>query len=177
MRKGLLIVYTGDGKGKTTAALGLALRAYGNNLKILILQFIKGAQNYGELEAIKKLRETSDNIVIKQCGEGFTKRGNTDEELHKKAAKDALNEAKNALLSKKWDMIILDEILYSVKFGLISEDELFSLIDLKDENTHLVLTGRGASDKLIEKADLVSEIKCLKHPFQAGIKAQAGIEF
>ena len=175
MRKGLVIVYTGDGKGKTTAALGLALRAYGNNLKILILQFIKGAQNYGELEAIERLRETRDNIVIKQCGEGFTKRGN--EELHKKAAKDALNEAKNALLSKKWDMIILDEILYSVKFGLISEDELFSLIDLKDENTHLVLTGRGASDKLIEKADLVSEIKCLKHPFQSGIKAQAGIEF
>lgn len=177
MKKGLVIVYTGDGKGKTTAALGLSLRAFGNNLKVLILQFIKGAQNYGELDAIKKLREFGGNIFLKQCGEGFTGRGNKDKELHKKAAKDALKEAKDALLSKKWDMVILDEILYGVKFGLITQEELFSLIDLKDENTHLVLTGRGASDELIEKADLVSEVKCIKHPFQAGIKAQAGIEF
>lgn len=177
MKKGLVMVYTGDGKGKTTASLGLALRAFGNNLSVLILQFIKGEKNYGELEAIKKLREINSNIVIKQCGEGFSQRGNTDEEIHKKAAQNALNEAKNALLSQNWDMIILDEILYCVKFGLIDEKELFSLIDLKDENVHLVLTGRGASDALIEKADLVSEIKCVKHPFQAGIKAQAGIEF
>lgn len=177
MEKGLVIINTGEGKGKTTAALGLALRAFGNGMKVLILQFIKGAQNYGELDAIKKLQEINGNICIKQCGEGFTKRGDKSEEIHKEAAQNALNEAKTAILSKNWDMIILDEILYSVRFGLIAENEVLSLIDLKDEHTHLVLTGRGASEKLIEKADLVSEINCVKHPFQKGIKAQKGIEF
>lgn len=176
-RKGLLIVVTGDGKGKTTSALGLALRAYGNGLKVLILQFIKGAQSYGELSAVEKLNGNEERIIIKQAGLGFTKRGGIDEKTHKKAADFALNEAKDALQSGDWDMVILDEILYAVKFNLIEEKELFSLIDLKDENTHLVLTGRGASDALIKKADLVSDIACVKHPYQKGIKAQAGIEF
>lgn len=176
-RKGLLIVITGEGKGKTTSALGLALRAYGNNLKILILQFIKGGQSYGELFAMDKLCKNDGGIVIKQAGLGFTRRKNGEEERHKEAAKLALEDAKNALKSDKWDMIILDEILYAVKFNLVTEEELFSLIDLKSENAHLVLTGRGASDALIEKADLVSEIVCVKHPFQAGVAAQVGIEF
>lgn len=176
-RKGLLMVITGDGKGKTTSALGLALRAYGNGLKVLILQFIKGGQTYGELSAIEKLKGGEGQILIKQDGLGFTKRGEVDEETHKKAAYFALNDAKNALKSGEWDMVILDEILYAVKFNLIEEDELFSLIDLKNENTHLVLTGRGAGDSLIKRADLVSDIACVKHPYQKGIKAQAGIEF
>lgn len=175
VEKGLLLIMTGEGKGKTTSAVGLALRAFGAGLSVIILQFIKGEKKYGELYAIKKLQEIDNKISIKQCGKGFTKRGDKSEEEHRNAALSALKEAKDAL--KNFDMVILDEILYAAQFGLITEDELFSVIDEKDAHTHLVLTGRGASEKLIERADLVSDIKCVKHPFQKGIAAQAGIEF
>lgn len=171
---GLVIIHTGNGKGKTTAALGLALRAWGEGLKILILQFIKGGWKYGELKALDKF---SPEITVKQCGEGFTRRGNTDMKKHKEAAKNTLNEAKEAMLSGKWDMIILDEINYAVDFNLIPLNSVLDLISEKPAHLHLVMTGRNAKEELINCADLVTEMTEIKHPFKKGIKAQKGIEF
>ena len=172
MTQGLLMVHTGDGKGKTTAALGLAVRAFGAGLKVLILQFIKGGQSYGELEALKKFYP---QVQIKQCGLGFTSQGDKSE--HKKFAEETLQLARKEILSGDWDLIILDEINYAVKFNLISETEMLELVKLKPAELHLLLTGRDATEKLIEVADLVTEMKLIKHPFNAGIKAQRGIEF
>ena len=170
MTHGLIIVHTGEGKGKTTAALGLALRAFGAGLKVLILQFIKGGQTYGELDALKLLQ-----IEIRQCGLGFTKSGEISE--HKAAAQETLKIAQDEIISSKWDLIILDEINYAVKFGLITEDEMLNLLKIRPPELHLVLTGRDATEKLIDAADLVTEMKLIKHPYQHGIKAQRGIEF
>ena len=169
------MVHTGDGKGKTTAALGLALRAFGAGLKVLILQFIKGGQTYGELEAIKILSENSPRIKILQGGKGFTSQGEISE--HKKVAEETFELARKEIFSGDWDLIILDEINYAVKFNLISETEMLELVKSKPKNLHLLLTGRDAPENLIELADLVTEMKLVKHPFQAGIKAQRGIEF
>ena len=181
--KGLVIVHTGDGKGKTTAALGLALRAFGDGLRVLILQFIKGGQKYGELTALARLAEHSaegndstGKIVIKQCGKGFTKRGGSEEE-HKAAATAALHEAQRAIKSGEWDMVILDEINYAVKFGLVAEVDVLELADIRPKKIHLVFTGRDALPALVERADLVTEMRAVKHPFQSGITAQKGIEF
>lgn len=171
---GLVIIHTGNGKGKTTAALGLALRAWGEGLKILILQFIKGGWKYGELKALDKF---SPEITVKQCGEGFTRRGNTDMKKHKEAAQNTLNEAKEAMLSGKWDMIILDEINYAVDFNLIPLNSVLDLISEKPAHLHLVMTGRNVKEELINCADLVTEMTEIKHPFKKGIKAQKGIEF
>ena len=176
-RKGLVIVHTGEGKGKTTAALGLALRAWGDGLRVLILQFIKGSWEYGELKAIEKLNSLDNGIEVRQCGLGFTRRDSENTEEHKRAAENALNKARDAISGGRWDMVILDEINYAVKFGLIGEDDLLSLLDMRPDNLHLVLTGRDALQPLINKADLVTEMKLVKHPFQQGIKAQKGIEF
>lgn len=173
---GLIIVHTGNGKGKTTAALGLALRAWGGGKRVLILQFIKGGWKYGELAALEKMRPA---IEIRQMGEGFTQRGATyeEKESHAKAARAALEDAAREMKSGKWDMIILDEINYAVKFNLISEDDVNSLLDEKPQSLHIVLTGRDAKESIIERADLVTEMREIKHPYQKGIKAQQGIEF
>lgn len=176
--QGLLMVHTGDGKGKTTAALGLALRAFGAGLRVLILQFIKSRDDCGEMNAIKLLEKIPDaqgKIEIQQCGLGFIDKKNFDE--HKKFAQETLKLAEEKILSDEWDLIILDEINYAVKFGLISEEELFSLIKKRPPKVHLLLTGRNAPQKIIEVADLVTEMKLIKHPFQQGVKAQRGIEF
>ncbi len=174
--KGLVIVHTGEGKGKTTAALGLALRAWGDGLRILILQFIKGGWTYGELRAIEELQKINGNIRVQQCGLGFTRRNSDKEAEHREAARHALEEARKAIAGG-WDMVILDEINYAVKFGLVSEEDLLSLLDLRPPSLHLVLTGRDALPSLVNRADLVTEMKLVKHPFQQGIKAQKGIEF
>ena len=166
----MIIVHTGDGKGKTTAAIGLAVRAFGSGLKVLILQFIKGGQTYGELEALKLLP-----IEIRQCGLGFTSSGNFDD--HKKAAAETLKVARDEILSGRWDMIILDEINYAVKFALITEAEMLELLKICPPELHLVFTGRNATPKLIDAADLVTEMTLVKHPFQKGVTAQRGIEF
>ncbi len=175
--KGLVIVHTGEGKGKTTAALGLALRAWGDGLRILILQFIKGGWTYGELRAIEELQKINGNIQVQQCGLGFTRRNDEKEEEHREAARRALEEAQKAITGVSWDMVILDEINYAVKFGLISEEDLMALLDLRPPSLHLVLTGRDAHPSLVERADLVTEMKLVKHPYRQGIKAQKGIEF
>lgn len=172
--KGLIIVHTGDGKGKTTAALGLAIRAWGEGLHILILQFIKGGWKYGELKALAALGE---GIEVRQCGKGFTQREEENKAEHQAAAQKALQEAEKEMQSGKWDMLILDEINYAVKFGLIEEKDVLRLLENKPAQLHLILTGRDARPSIIAQADLVTEMKLIKHPFQKGIKAQKGIEF
>jgi len=169
-RHGLIIVHTGDGKGKTTAALGLAMRAFGAGLKVLILQFIKGRKRSGELKALEIL-----GVEVRQLGLGFITKENFAEQ--KKSARAALELAQKEISSDAWDLIILDEINYAVKFDLLDAEEILELIRIRPPQMHLVFTGRDALLELIDKADLVTEMKLIKHPFQKGIAAQAGIEF
>ncbi len=174
-QKGLIIVHTGNGKGKTTAALGMGLRAWGQGLKVLVIQFIKGNWKYGELEAAAKI---GPDFAIRQMGEGFVKTFKDDALTgHRLAAKEALQAAKTEILSQKWDMVILDEINYAIKYELVSLDAALELLDIKPPLLHLVLTGRDADPAIIERADLVTEMKEIKHPLKKGIKAQKGIEF
>lgn len=114
---------------------------------------------------------------MKQCGEGFTRRGNTDIKIHQEAAKKALQEAKMEMISNKWDMIILDEINYAIDFDLVDLKDILDLIAEKPADLHLVMTGRNAKEEIIQKANLVTEMKEIKHPYKEGIKAQKGIEF
>ncbi len=176
-KNGLVLVHTGDGKGKTTAALGLAMRAWGDGLRILILQFIKGGWKYGELEALAALNRLDGRLVVRQCGKGFTQRDDENLKEHQRAAQEALSQAKVEIQSEKWDLVILDEINYAVKFHLLSEEAVLELIAQKPAALHLVLTGRDARPAILEVADLVTEMRMIKHPFQKGIKAQKGIEF
>ena len=177
--RGLVIVHTGDGKGKTTAALGLALRAWGDGLRVLILQFIKGGWKYGELQAIAALRESEagGTIELRQLGKGFTRKGNVAEEEHKRAAQEALAEAQEAFTCGKWDLVILDEINYAVKFGLIDVTDVLAILDVRPKTLHVVLTGRDAAPEVVARANLVTEMRLVKHPYQQGIQAQRGIEF
>ncbi|HMM22743.1 MAG TPA: cob(I)yrinic acid a,c-diamide adenosyltransferase [Selenomonadales bacterium] len=175
-RKGLIIVHTGTGKGKTTAALGLGMRAWGQGLKVLVLQFIKGNWKYGELQAAERM---GPDFVIRQMGEGFVRNCKDDAALaeHCSAAEETLREARREILAEQWDMIILDEINYAVKFGLVPLDKVLELLAMKPRPLHLVLTGREASQAVIDKADLVTEMREVKHPYKQGISAQVGIEF
>ena len=175
--KGLIMVHTGDGKGKTTAALGLALRAWGSGLRVMILQFIKGGWKYGELEAIAKLGEINGRIEIRPMGLGLMSKSEAEKQQHIEAAHKAMLEAEKIITSGEYDLVILDEINYAVKFGLIEIDDVLDLLDKKPAQEHILLTGRDAQPKLIDRADLVTEMKLIKHPFQKGIKAQRGIEF
>lgn len=176
-RKGLVVVHTGEGKGKTTAALGMAIRSWGNNLRVLILQFIKGSWTYGELKAIETLNSVDGRIEIRQGGLGFTRKGNTGEENHRIAAEALLHTALHEISKGSWDMIILDEFNYAYSFGLVHREELNQILSVRPGKTHLVFTGRNAPKELIERADLVTEMRLIKHPFQRGIQAQMGIEF
>jgi cob(I)alamin adenosyltransferase len=174
--KGLVIVYTGNGKGKTTAALGMVLRAAGHGKRILIVQFIKNFQNYGELKFIKKY---NCGIEIKTMGKGYVqiKGDKFPFEQHVRAAQQALQFAKDKILSKKYDIIVLDEINIALDKKLLTLDQVIELIQQKPADLHLVLTGRNAPKKLIHLADLVSEVKEIKHPYKKGIIAQKGIEY
>ena len=174
--KGLVIVYTGDGKGKTTAALGLCVRAVGYDEKVCIVQFIKGSWKYGELDGIKKL---APNVELYQKGLGFV--GIIDDKLdkseHVKAAGEALNFASEKILSGKYDIVILDEINVAIHLDLIRVEDVLNVLDKKPALLDLVLTGRNAKKEIIERADLVTEMREIKHPFQKGIMAQKGIDF
>ena len=174
-KKGLLIVFTGNGKGKTTASLGMALRTIGHGHKVAIIQFIKGGWTTGEEKALKNL---SSNISWHSLGEGFTWETQDrirDEEL----VKEAWEVAKTFIINESYKLIILDEINIATKLGYLSPDEIISFIQsLNDRKNHIVLTGRGASESIINQADLVTEMKLIRHPFkEQGIKAQACIEF
>ena len=174
-KKGLLIVFTGNGKGKTTAALGMALRTIGHGHKVAIIQFIKGGWTTGEEKALKNL---SSNISWHALGEGFTWETQDrvkDEEL----VKEAWQVAKTYILNESYKLIILDEINIATQLGYLSTEEIISFIKShNDKKNHIVLTGRGASESIINQADLVTEMKLIRHPFkEQGIKAQACIEF
>jgi len=175
-KDGLVIVYTGNGKGKTTAALGLALRAVGQDYKVCMIQFIKGSWHYGEMSSSKKLEPEFELIAV---GKGFV--GIIDDTSphseHEKSAREALRISKEKILSKKFDVIILDEINYAIDLSLIELNQVLDLIKLKPSNVTLVLTGNHAKDEIIQSADLVTEMKEIKHPFKSGIKAKKGIDF
>ncbi len=174
---GLVIVFTGDGKGKTTSALGMALRASGHRKKVLVIQFIKNYKNYGELKFVKKFPKA--NIEIKTFGEGYVGiRGDKKpKEIHSDAAKKGLEFAEKMIFSKKYFMIILDEINIALNLKLLKVDDVLKLLKSKPKDLHLVLTGRGAPKKIIQVADLVTEMKKIKHPYKKGVLAQKGIEF
>lgn len=174
--KGLIIIFTGDGKGKTTAALGTALRAVGFDLKVLMIQFVKGRFNYGEHISSKRLAPNLE-IIIK--GRGYYKLpgDKIPEEEHKRAAQEGLALARERMLSEDYHLIILDEINIAVQTGLLQVEEVLDLIEEKPSSLHLILTGRNAHPKLIAKADLVTEMKVIKHPLKLGIVAQKGIDF
>ena len=176
MSGGLTIVYTGKGKGKTTAALGLALRATGYDKKICMIQFIKGSWHYGEMDSTKRLEPGFEMVAI---GKGFV--GIIDDkspkEDHEKVAKEAIRISNEKIQSGKYDIIILDEINYAVNLNLISVEDVLKLIKSKPDDIDLVLTGNYAKEEVIEIADLVTEMKEIKHPFQKGIKAKKGIDF
>jgi len=175
-KDGLVIVYSGNGKGKTTAALGMALRAVGHNYKICMIQFIKGSWHYGEIDSSKRLEPEFELIAI---GKGFV--GILDDkhskEEHKKIANEAIKISKEKIQSGKYNIIILDEVNYAINLGLIDVDVVLDLIKLKPPELNLVLTGNHVKTKIIEVADLVTEMKQVKHPFQLGIKAKKGIDF
>jgi cob(I)alamin adenosyltransferase len=175
-KKGLVIVYTGNGKGKTTAALGMALRAAGHEKKTLIVQFIKSFQNYGEIKFAKKYH---CGITIKTMGKGYVKiKGDRFPfKEHVKSAKAAFQFAKDQIFSKKYDIVVLDEINIALDKKLLTIQEVAELIQQKPPQLHLILTGRSAPRKLIQIADLVSEVKEIKHPFRKGMSAQKGIEY
>jgi len=175
-KDGLVIVYSGNGKGKTTAALGMALRAVGHNYKICMIQFIKGSWHYGEIDSSKRLEPEFELIAI---GKGFV--GILDDkyskEEHKKIANEAIKISKEKIQSGKYNIVILDEVNYAINLGLIDVDVVLDLIKLKPPELNLVLTGNHVKTKIIEVADLVTEMKQVKHPFQLGIKAKKGIDF
>ncbi len=173
--KGLVILYTGEGKGKTTAALGLVLRASGYNKKCLIVQFGK-AWFTGELVGIKKL---GPNIKIIQGGKGFLDILGSKVSLseHKKAANEAYDILYKEVISGNWDIVVADEIVGAVSSKVLSLTKVLKLVREKDATMDLVLTGHNVSNQLIDIADLVTEMKEVKHPFQKGILAKKGIDF
>lgn len=172
--KGLIQIYTGDGKGKTTAALGLTIRAVGHGFKVYIIQFMKGKGGYGELEGLKRLQP---ECQIEHFGaQGWVHKGENIEE-HILEVRKAFIRAQEILLSGDWDIIVLDEILNALWFELIPESEVLELLSQKPTQVEVVLTGRNVSQTLIDKADLVTEMVLRKHPFEQGIMARLGIEY
>ncbi len=175
MKKGLIIIFTGKGKGKTTAAMGQALRAVGQGLKVLMLQFVKGTWDYGELESIKRLEP---DFEIQPLGKGFIRSNSKlDENEAQENVNQSWKQARNEILSDKYDMIILDEINYVISYGLLPVEEVLALFEEKPDRLHLILTGRDAHQSIVERADLVTEMNEIKHQYSKGIKAQKGIEF
>ena len=174
-KKGLLIVFTGNGKGKTTASLGMALRTIGHGYKVAIIQFIKGGWTTGEEKALKNL---SSNISWHALGEGFT--WETQDRIRdEKLVQEAWQLAKKYIKNESYKLIILDEINIATKLGYLASDEIIKFLkSLKNRKNHIVLTGRGASESIIDYADLVTEMKLIRHPFkEQGIKAQKCVEY
>ena len=173
-RKGLILLYTGNGKGKTTAALGLALRAAGQGHNVCILQFMKRNRKIGEVKALVK---TGLPITLKQYGRRVFFRTRTCEPMDIHRAHQGLEAFKRAIVSKVYDLIVLDEINMAIHCGLLSIAEVVDAIEQKPPQLHLLLTGRNANQKLIEMADLVTEMREIKHHYNQGVRAQRGIEF
>jgi cob(I)alamin adenosyltransferase len=174
-RRGLLMVFTGNGKGKTTAAMGAALRAAGHGFQILMIQFIKGSWHYGELDAAPLL---GGRFEIRPMGRGFV---DTDpSRIHpedKRLAREAWEAAVQAIRSRKYDILILDEIANAIDYGMIALEPVLAELKARPETMHVICTGRNAPPELMEAADLVTEMREIKHPFASGIRAQRGIEY
>jgi cob(I)alamin adenosyltransferase len=174
-RQGLILINTGPGKGKTTAAMGTALRAVGNGMKVLMLQFLKGSWHYGELDAVQAF---GPNFILRQMGRGFVKIGGAETDPEDtRLVEEAWNAAREALYSGDWDMVILDEINYAISYGMLDPAVVAEALRGRPEMVHVILTGRNAHPLLVELADTVTEMRETKHAYQKGILAQRGIEY
>lgn len=170
--KGLVIVNTGNGKGKTTAAMGVLFRAWGRGMKVIMLQFIKhSTANFGEQRAAKKI-----GVEMRSMGDGFTWRSK-DLEQTAELACALWKDCKEVIASGKYDVVVLDEFTYPMHYGWIAVEEVIETLRARPEMQHVIITGRHAPQALIEYADLVTDMQVVKHPYQQGIKAQPGIEF
>lgn len=175
-RRGLIIVHTGPGKGKTTAALGTAFRAVGQGLKVLMVQFIKGSWHYGELDAAKMLGDAKFEIL--PMGRGFVKVGAEKPDPEDvRRVEEAWRFAAGRIQSGDYDMVILDEINYAISYKMLDPEAVVETLRKKPEMVHVILTGRNAHPAIVECADLVTEMREVKHPYQKGIMAQKGIEY
>ncbi|PYV63086.1 MAG: cob(I)yrinic acid a,c-diamide adenosyltransferase [Acidobacteria bacterium] len=175
VRRGLIIVNTGPGKGKTTAAMGTALRAVGNGMRVLMLQFIKGSWHYGELDAAKAF---GDKFIMKQMGRGFVKVGAEQPDPEDvRMVEEAWAEGARAIQSGEWDLVILDEINYAISYGMLDPAKVVETLKQKPEMVHVILTGRNAHPTIVELADTVTEMRQVKHAYEKGVLAQRGIEY
>jgi len=176
LRKGLIIVHTGPGKGKTTAALGTALRAVGQGLRVLMVQFIKGSWHYGELDAAPLLGE--ERFTILPMGRGFVKVGAEKPDPEDvRLVEEAWRLANEKIQSGQYDLVILDEINYAISYKMLRPEVVVEGLRAKPEMVHVILTGRNAHPDIVAMADLVTEMREVKHPYQHGIPAQRGIEY
>ena len=174
-RRGLILINTGPGKGKTTAAMGTALRAVGNGMKVLMLQFLKGSWHYGELDAVQAF---GSNFVLKQMGRGFVKVGGAETDPEDiRMVEEAWQEAEKAILSGEWDLVILDEINYAISYKMLDPAKVVEVLKRKPEMVHVILTGRNAHPTIVDLADTVTEMREVKHAYQKGVMAQRGIEY
>lgn len=198
-RRGLILINTGPGKGKTTAALGTAFRAAGNGMRVLFLQFLKGSWHYGELDAAQALNAAltpalgstlspepesttaappPQNFVMKQLGRGFVKVGGAETDPEDiRMVEEAWAESAAAILSGDWDLVVLDEINYAIGYKMLAPETVTEVLKQKPDMTHVILTGRNAHPLLVELADTVTEMREVKHAYQKGILAQRGIEY
>lgn len=174
VQKGLIIVHTGNGKGKTTAALGMVMRSLGHGFKVAIVQFIKGAWEPAEKAVLERW---ADQLTFQAMGEGFTWE-TQDRDRDTQKATEAWETALTYIRNPEYKTVLLDEVNIALKHGFLSTDQVLAGLAEKPEQTHVILTGRGAPQALIDQADLVTEMKMVKHPFrEQGVKAQPGIEF
>jgi len=174
--RGLLIIYTGNGKGKTTAALGMCVRAVGYGWKVCVVQFVKGSWKYGELEGIKRL---SPEVELRVVGQGFVGIIDDDKDIeeHRRAAREGLAVVRDILTEGKYPLVILDELNVALGLNLLEAASVKEVLAMRRAEQHLVVTGRGAPEWLTEMADLVTEMREIKHPYQRGILAQKGIDW
>jgi cob(I)alamin adenosyltransferase len=175
IRRGLILVNTGPGKGKTTAAMGTALRAVGQGMRVLMLQFLKGSWHYGELDAVQAF---GDKFVMKQMGRGFVKVGTEKPDPEDvRMVEEAWAEADKAIQSGAWDLVILDEINYAISYGMLDPAKVVQSLRNKPDMVHVILTGRNAHPTIVELADTVTEMRQVKHAYEKGVLAQKGIEY
>ncbi len=172
LKRGMVEVYTGDGRGKTTAAIGLAFRAVGNGLRVHILQFMKGDESYGEFRSCN----AHPNIEIEQFGRKEFVNPGEPSTVDVELAARGLSRARDVLIAGEADVVILDELNVAVGYGLVSVEDVLRLLDIKPEHVELLITGRMAPPELIERADLVTEMREVKHPFNDGVLAREGID-
>jgi cob(I)alamin adenosyltransferase len=175
----MVVVFTGNGKGKTTATIGQMIRAVGQGKKAVMFQFIKGPWISGEHKFLNKYKVLRDKLEIQRGGKGFV--GILGDKLpiksHKKAAEDTLKKAAKAIKSRKWDIVALDEVNIAASLGLIKVSEVLKVVKKEPQNMIIVLSGRNAPSSFIKRADLVTEMREVKHPFNKGERAKAGFEF